>query len=90
VEGAIAGYGKKQLSSPFDLAGPLTEAILMANLAIRVADMPFPRKTGNGMHYPGSNTKLLWDQQNMRVTNFDAANQFVKRQYRAGWGELTL
>jgi hypothetical protein len=24
------------------------------------------------------------------VTNFDAANQFVKRQYRAGWGELTL
>jgi hypothetical protein len=33
---------------------------------------------------------LLWDNQNMRVTNFDAANQFVKRQYRAGWGELTL
>jgi len=76
---------QKQLSSPFDLAGPLTEAILMANLAIRVADMPFPRKTGNGMYYPGSNTKLLWDNQNMRVTNFDAANQFVKRTYREGW-----
>jgi hypothetical protein len=52
--------------------------------------MPFARNTGNGMHYPGSNTKLLWDNQNMRVTNFDAANQFVKRQYRDGWGELTL
>ncbi|CAM3884939.1 Gfo/Idh/MocA family protein [Aquirufa aurantiipilula] len=85
VEGCIAGYGKKQLSSPFEMAGPLTEAILMANLAIRVADIPVPRKTGNGMHYPGSNTKLLWDNQNMRVTNYDAANAFVKRTYREGW-----
>jgi len=85
VEGCIAGYGKKQLSSPFEMAGPLTEAILMANLAIRVADMPFPRTNGNGMHYPGSNMKLLWDNQNMRVTNFDVANQFVKRTYREGW-----
>jgi hypothetical protein len=85
VEGAIAGYGNKQMSSPFELAGPLTEAILMANLAIRVADMPMPRPTGKGMYYPGSNTKLLWDNANMRVTNFDAANQFVKRTYREGW-----
>lgn len=85
VEGAIAGYGNKQLSSPFDLAGPLTEAILMANLAIRVADMPFPRSNGRGVDYRGSNTKLLWDNQNMRVTNFDAANQFVSRTYREGW-----
>jgi hypothetical protein len=67
VEGAIAGYGNKQMSSPFELAGP------------------FPRPTGKGMHYPGSNTKLLWDNANMRVTNFDAANQFVKRTYREGW-----
>jgi len=85
VEGAIAGYGNKQMSSSFEMAGPLTEAILMANLAIRVADMPFPRTTGKGNHYPGSNTKLLWDNENMRVTNFDAANQFVKRSYREGW-----
>ena len=28
VEGAIAGYGKTQLSSSFDVAGPLTEAFL--------------------------------------------------------------
>lgn len=85
VEGAIAGYGNMELSSSFDLAGPLTEAVLMANLAIRVADMPVPRTTGNGFNYPGSNTKLLWDNQNMRVTNYEAANQFVKREYREGW-----
>ncbi|CAL1518661.1 Gfo/Idh/MocA family oxidoreductase [Chitinophaga sp. MM2321] len=88
VEGAIAGYGNMELSSPFELAGPLTEAILMANLAIRVADIPVPRKSGKGNDYPGANTKLLWDHQNMRVTNYDAANQYVKREYRKGWGSI--
>jgi hypothetical protein len=29
--------------------------------------------------------KLLWDAANMRITNFEPANQFVKREYRAGW-----
>lgn len=85
VEGAIAGYGNKQMSSSFELAGPLTEAILMANLGIRVADIPVPRASGRGSDYPGSNTKLLWDNAEMRVTNFDMANQFVKREYREGW-----
>ena len=85
VEGAIAGYGNKELSSPFDLAGPLTEAILMANLAIRGADMPIARASGKGFDYPGSNMKLLWDNQNMRVTNFEEVNQFIKREYRKGW-----
>ena len=85
VEGAIAGYGKKELSAPFDLSGPLTEAVLMANLAIRVADIPKPRANGRGFDYPGSKTKLLWDHENMRVTNYDEANQFVKRKYREGW-----
>lgn len=85
VEGAIAGYGNKELSSPFELAGPLTEAVLMANLAIRVADKPKLRASGKGYDYPGSNTKLLWDNQNMRVTNYDEANEYVKREYRKGW-----
>ncbi|MBT1699019.1 Gfo/Idh/MocA family oxidoreductase [Fulvivirgaceae bacterium PWU4] len=85
VEGCIAGYGKMELSAPFEKSGPLTEAILMANLAIRVADIPKPRANGRGNDYPGSNTKLLWDYQNMRVTNYDEANQFVKREYRQGW-----
>ncbi len=85
VEGAIAGYGNMELSSSFDKAGPLTEAILMANLGIRVADIPKPRPSGRGNHYPGSNTKLMWDNANMRVTNYDDANQYVKREYRKGW-----
>jgi predicted dehydrogenase len=85
VEGAIAGYGKKELSSPFHLAGPLTQAILMSNLAIRGADMRKPRASGKGFDYPGANMKMLWDNENMRVTNFDDVNQFVKRQYRKGW-----
>jgi predicted dehydrogenase len=85
VEGAIAGYGKKEMSADFKLAGPLTEAILMANLAIRGADMPVPRANGRGADYPGSNLKMLWDNQNMKVTNFDAVNQYVRRTYREGW-----
>ncbi|MEO5995735.1 MAG: Gfo/Idh/MocA family oxidoreductase [Chitinophagaceae bacterium] len=85
VEGAIAGYGNKELSSPFTLAGPLTEAILMANLAIRAADTPKARANGKGFDYPGSNMKLIWDHENMKVTNYDEVNQFVKREYRKGW-----
>ncbi len=85
VEGAIAGYGNMEMSSPFNLAGPLTEAILMANLAIRGADMPKPRANGRGFDYPVSNMKLMWDHKNMRVTNYDEVNQFVKREYRQGW-----
>ncbi|MBT2563452.1 Gfo/Idh/MocA family oxidoreductase [Pedobacter sp. ISL-68] len=88
VEAAIAGYGKQEVSSPFEIAGPLTEALLMANLAIRSFDI---QKTVNGKTtYPGRYTKMLWDNDNMKVTNFDEANQFVKREYRKGWNNLTL
>ena len=86
VEAAIAGYGSdkaKNLSSNFDIAGPLTESVLMGNLAIRSNDIQ--KKVGNDIQYPGSHIKLLWDGPNMKITNFDDANQFVKRQYREGW-----
>lgn len=79
VEACIAGYGKKEVSAPFEISGPLTEALLMANLAIRGADL---RVDGQ---YPGRNLKLLWDNNAMQVTNFDIVNQFVKRDYRQGW-----
>src|SRR5215203_2989418 len=85
VEAAIAGYGKKELSSPFETAGPLTELLLMANLAIRGADLRVPRTTGTGFNYPGRGIKLLWDNTNMRVTNFNDVNQYVKREYRDGF-----
>ena len=79
VNACIAGYGQKELSSPFDYAGPLTETILMGNLALRSYNL----KDSSGK-YPGRK-KLLWDAANMKITNFDEANQFVKREYRAGW-----
>jgi predicted dehydrogenase len=85
VEGAIAGFGKNQLSSPFEIAGPLTECLLMANLAIRGFDIKKPGVTGKGSDYPGRYKELLWDNENMRVTNFDDVNQFVKREYRKGF-----
>ncbi|MBC8985945.1 Gfo/Idh/MocA family oxidoreductase [Pedobacter sp. N36a] len=84
VEGCIAGYGKKELSSPFEIAGPLTEALLMANLAIRGTDVQVKNDKGRAT-FPGRDIKLLWDNNNMKVTNFDAVNQFVKRDYRKGW-----
>ena len=91
VEACIAGYGKSELSSSFDLAGPLTEGLLMGNLAIRSYDVRKPRAnaTGNNPNnqwdYPGRFIKLLWDGPNMKITNFDDANQFVKRTYREGY-----
>ncbi|MEE1884862.1 Gfo/Idh/MocA family protein [Pedobacter flavus] len=84
VEACIAGYGKHELSSPFSIAGPLTEALLMANLAIRGADVQRVGADGK-ISYPGRYKKLLWDNDNMRVTNLDEVNQFVKRTYRNGY-----
>lgn len=86
VEAAIAGYGSEKannLSSKFNIAGPLTEAVLMGNLAIRSYNIQ--KKKGDRIEYPGRYIKLLWDGDNMRITNFEAANQFVKRNYREGW-----
>lgn len=80
VEACIAGYGNKEVSAPFEISGPLTEALFMANLAIRGADL---RVDGQ---YPGRNLKLIWDNDAMKVTNFDIVNQFVKREYPQGWG----
>ena len=85
VEASIAGHGKKEVSAPFETAGPLTELLLMANLAIRGADLRVPRTTGTGFNYPGRGIKLLWDNTNMKVTNFDDVNKFVKREYRDGF-----
>jgi hypothetical protein len=89
VEAAIAGYGSEQmkkLSAPFSISGPLTETVLMANLAIRSFDI---RKQSSAdparFVYPGRYIKLLWDGPNMKITNFEDANQYVKREYRKGW-----
>jgi hypothetical protein len=94
VEACLAGYGKMEVSSPFEIAGPLTETVLMGNLAIRSHDIRKqrevkPTETNPNppvqYDYPGRNIKLLWDGENMKITNFEEANQFVKREYREGW-----
>jgi len=77
IDGGVEGHekdwarackGGKPASSNFDYSGPLTETVVMGNLAI---------------HYPGR--KLEWDGQNMKVTNFPEANEYVRRRYRDGW-----
>jgi hypothetical protein len=60
-------------SSPFSYASPLTETILLGNIALRSAKLE------------GGSKRLLWDGPNMRITNFEPANQYVKREYRKGW-----
>ena len=85
VEACKDGFKSKKhlkLASSFDYAGPLTESVLMGNLAIRSYDLRKP--LGNSFEYPGRK-KLLWDGENMKVTNFEPANQFVRRNYREGW-----
>lgn len=68
-----------ETTSPFSYAGPLTEAVLMGNLAIRSYNYRDENKK-----YPGRK-KLFWDGDTMKILNFDIANQFVTRTYRDGW-----
>ena len=86
VEACKAGFDSPEhraLTSSFDYAGPMTETVLMGNLAIR--SYMLRREDAEGrMHYYGRK-KLLWDGASMRITNLDEANQFVGRTYREGW-----
>ncbi len=67
--------GNAEISSPFEYAGPLTEVMLLGIVALRA---------GGRIHYDG---------EHMRVTNMINGaggkvvdpNQFLKRDYRAGW-----
>lgn len=89
VEACIAGYGKMDVDSPFvEYAVPLTQSILMANLAIRSFNYREPNRNGKGFRYPGRGITLQWDAESRKITNFDPANQFVRRTYREGWPDL--
>jgi len=65
-------------SSSFDYAGPFTETVLMGNLALRSLSI---QEDGQ---YTGKK-RLMWDGKNMKITNYEPANRFVKREYRKGW-----
>jgi hypothetical protein len=55
----------------------------MGNLAVRSYNYRQPGLKG-AASFTGRKL-LLWDGENMRITNFDPANKFVKRQYRGEW-----
>jgi hypothetical protein len=86
VDACKAGFNSKEhlaLTSSFDYAGPMTETVLMGNLAIR-SFMLRKELSNGGMDY-FARKKLLWDGENMKITNLEAANQFVTRDYREGF-----
>jgi predicted dehydrogenase len=86
VDACKAGFNSpehKALTSSFDYAGPMTETVLMGNLAIR--SFLLRRENGKGRQEFYGRKKLIWDGDGMRITNFEEANQFVGRTYREGW-----
>ena len=71
-----------QPSSHFGKAGPLTETVLMGNLAVRGYTYRFPDPTGKDKDayvVPGR-TRLEWDGAKMEVTNVPEMNYFVRNQ----------
>ena len=85
AEACKAGFGSNEhlsLTSSFDYSGPMTETVLMGNLAIRSYQLV--TDTGDRRVHHGRK-KLIWDGDKMEITNFAEANQFVSRSYREGW-----
>ena len=57
--------------SNFDYSGPMTEAVVMGNLALRRGIV---------------GEKLLWNGKRMKVTNNNKANKYVNLPARKGFG----
>jgi predicted dehydrogenase len=60
--------------SNFDWAGPLTEVILLGNVALKMERQLYEK--GLKLHYDGPK---------MEVTNLPEANKYIRDQYREGW-----
>ena len=61
--------GEAAASAPFDYSAALTETMLLGIVALRA----------------GQGKKVLYDGASMRFTNAPDANQYLTREYRAGW-----
>jgi predicted dehydrogenase len=61
--------GEGKTTCPFEYAAPLTETMLLGLVALR---------TGQGR-------KILYNGEEMLVTNIRDANQYLTREYRPGW-----
>jgi predicted dehydrogenase len=66
--------GGPAAGSNFDWAGPMTETILLGNVALR-----------SQLREDLTKTKLEWNASELAFTNHSSANQFLKREYREGW-----
>jgi predicted dehydrogenase len=73
-EWIIACKGGPPAGSNFDWAGPLTEVVLLGNIAVRM---------GQKLYEKG--LKLYYDGPNMKITNLPEANKYIRREYREGW-----
>ncbi len=73
-EWVLACKGGKPAGSNFNWAGPLAEAVLLGNVALRVQLRELLTRKG-----------LQWDSANLKFTNLPEANEFVRRDYRPGW-----
>ena len=71
----------RNLTSNFDFAGPLSEIVLLGNVAIRSS---YIKRSPRSSVFIGKK-RLLYDNKKMEVTNLDKANQFLTREYREGW-----
>ncbi len=98
IDACIAGYGNAEVDSPFTgYAGPLTETVLMGNLLLRsfniqnkiIRNDPVYGEM-EGFTFPGRYKTFKWDGENMKITNFEPANRFIKREYRKNWGEMKV
>ena len=76
-EWSAACKGGGRPGSNFDWAGPLTESVLLGNVALR-----------SQLREDLTLIKLLWDGPNLRFSNSEEANKFLRREYRAGWSLL--
>ena len=66
--------GGKPAGSNFDYAGPMTEVILLGNIAVRMS-----------LKTQEKGLRLAYDGPNMKITNLPEANEFMQRKYREGW-----
>lgn len=73
-EWASACKGGAPAGSNFDHAGPLTEVVLLGNIALR-----------RSLKEKLSQVRLHWDGDNMQFTNLPEANQYLRRENRPGW-----
>ena len=66
--------GGEPAGSNFEWSGPLTEAVLLGNVALR------PQ-----LREELTKVKLQWNADQLAFSNHEGANQFLRRDYRAGW-----